>query len=87
LQNNQSIQVDEPVKLIPVDMTYFWGDGWRLQKFNRKAQRVNIRYTFRGREIELIYRIYDSRQIMSIVPARKSDRMRVKEKEPATLSN
>jgi len=80
LQNGRSIQVDELVKLIPVNIRYFLGEGWQLKK--RNWQEVNIKYTFLNRDIDLTYRIYDDRQIMSIIPTRESDKARIKEVEP-----
>ncbi|MFX1706523.1 hypothetical protein PV783_21320 [Chitinophaga sp. CC14] len=87
LQNGKAIQVDETVKLIPVNIRYFWGEGWQLKKIKGKEQKVNIKYTFLNRDVDLIYRIYNDRQIMSITPTRVSDKVRVKEVEPVDLKN
>ncbi|MGO4291591.1 hypothetical protein [Chitinophaga sp. RAB17] len=87
LQNGQSIQVDESIKLIPVNIRYFWGEGWRLKKITKNWQEVNIKYTFLNKDIDLIYKIYHDRQIMSITPTRKSDIVRIKEVEPTNLRN
>jgi hypothetical protein len=87
LRNGQSIQVDEMVKLIPVNIRYFWGEGWRLKKIKAKRQEVNIKYTFLNKDIDLTYKIYHDRQIMSITPTRESDIVRIKEVEPTNLRN
>ncbi|NML37465.1 hypothetical protein HHL17_09700 [Chitinophaga sp. G-6-1-13] len=87
LQSGHSIQVDEIVKLLPVNVKFYWGEGWRLRKITRNGKKVNIKYMFSNKDIELTYNVYDDRQIMSIVPVRESDKIRVKEAEPKDLSN
>ena len=72
LNNGQSIQVDEQIKLIPVNVQYYWGDGWNLNKTNGQ-QKINIKYEYAKKEREFFYKIYDHRYIMSITPTRKSD--------------
>lgn len=73
LQNGKSIQVNEPLKLIPVNIRYYWDEksALKLQKVTRKSN--IIRFEYASKEIELIYRICDHRSIMSITPRRESD--------------
>ena len=86
LQNGQSIQVDEPIKLIPVNVQYYWGDGWNLNK-TKGQQKINIKYEYANKDKDLFYRIYDHRYIMSITPIRKSDISRVEEYVPPEQKN
>ncbi|MBC9911295.1 hypothetical protein [Chitinophaga varians] len=67
LQNGQSTAVAEVVKLIPVNIKYTWGDAWKSRA--KKGQKITIRYYFRDKDVELRYKLYDDRQIMSIIPA------------------
>lgn len=78
LQNGQSIQVDEPIKLIPVNVQYYWGDGWRFRKL-KQQQKVNVKYQYDNKDVELLYKLYDDIYIMSITPTRQSDKKRVGE--------
>lgn len=85
LDKGQSIQVDEQIKIIPVNVQYYWGDGWNLNKTKRQ-QKINIKYEYAKKEREFFYRIYDHRYIMSITPTRKSDIRRI-EYVPSALKN
>ncbi|MGN7819566.1 hypothetical protein ACTJJB_05515 [Chitinophaga sp. 22536] len=87
LQDDHSIQVEEVVKLLPVNIKFFWGEGWKLRKATKNGQKVNIKYTFSNKDVDLIYKIYDDRQILSIVPVRESDKLRVKEAVPENSPN
>lgn len=79
LQDGRSIQVDEPLKLVPVNVKYYWGDNAAL-KLQKTIDNMNvIRFEYQGKEIELSYRIYDHRRIMSITPVRRSDITRVEQ--------
>lgn len=78
LQNGQSIQIDEPIKLIPVNVQYYLGDGWNLNK-TKGQQKINIKYEYAKKNKDLFYRIYDHRYIMSITPTRKSDINKIEE--------
>lgn len=74
LQNGRSIQVDESVKLLPVCVKYYWGENFAL-KLQKTIDNMNtIRFEYSNKDVELSYRIYDHRRIMSITPARENDR-------------
>lgn len=86
-QNDHSIQIDEGIKLLPVSVKFFWGEGWKLRRITQNGQRANIKYAFSNKDVELMYNIYDDRQILSIIPARKNDKIRVEGTELESLSN
>ncbi len=86
LQNGQSIQVDEQIKLIPVNVQYYWGDGWRFSKV-RKQQKINVKYQYNNKDIELLYKLYDDIYIMSITPTRKSDINKIENYVPPEPKN
>ena len=74
LQNGGSIQVDESVKLLPVFVKYYWGENFAL-KLQKAIDNMNtIRFEYSNKDVELSYRIYDHRRIMSITPAKESDK-------------
>lgn len=87
LQNGQSIQVDEELKLIPVNMQYYWGDNLKLRLQKVIDNKNNIKLQYAGKEIDFYYRLYDHRYIMSITPIRKSDISRIEEYVPPELKN
>jgi len=79
LENGKSIQVDESVKLLPVSVRYYWGDNSAL-KLQRAIDNMNvIRFEYSKKEVELSYRIYDHRHVMSIVLVRESDRKKIEQ--------
>lgn len=79
IQDGRSIQVDESFKLIPVNVMYYWGDNSAL-KLQKAMNNMNtIRFEYSGKDIELSYRIYDHRRIMSITPVRQNEINRVEQ--------
>jgi hypothetical protein len=68
-RNDKIEFIDDSIKLLPVEISYYWGDVWKLRK--QKSQQVNIKYTFQGKEINLLYTIYDNRHILWIHPLKR----------------
>ena len=87
LQNGQSMQVDEELKLIPVNVQYYWGDKLKLRLQKTIDNKNNIKLQNAEKEIDFYYRLYDHRYIMSITPIRKSDISRIEEYVPPEQKN
>lgn len=74
LLDGKSIPVNEPIKLIPVTVQYYWGEEyWPFKKIKEK-QKINIKYNYNNKEIDLFYRPYEDMYIISISPTRESDK-------------
>lgn len=56
--------VRDSIKMIPVEINYYWGDNWKLRKI--KQQQVNIKYILDDRQYDLFYTIYNDRHLLSI---------------------
>lgn len=87
LQNEQSIQVNKEIKLIPVNVQYYWGDNLKLRLQKAIDNKNNIKFQNAEKEIDFYYRLYDHRYIMSITPIRKSDISRIEEYVPPEQKN
>jgi len=87
LQNGQSIQVDERLKLIPVNIQYYWGDNLKLRLQKTIDNKNNIKFQYAEKEVDFYYRLYDHRYIMSITPLRKSDISRIEKYVPPEPKN
>ena len=87
LQNGQSMQVDGKIKLIPVNVQYYWGDNLKLRLQKAIDNRNNIKFVNAGKEIDFYYRLYDHRYIMSIIPTRKSDVNKIDDYVPPEPKN
>ena len=75
LQNGQSNEVEELVKIIPVNIQYHYDKGWNTT--NTKGKKNNLKYEYSNKEIDLYYWIYDNKNIMAITSTRRTDIDRV----------
>lgn len=60
------------MRVIPVNIRFYWGDNYKSRKVTSGDQMVTIRYFYDNQNLKLIYRLYDNRIIMSITPVRHS---------------
>lgn len=67
------MQIEESVRLLPVSVKYYWGDNSALKLQKAIDNKNTIRFEYSDKEVELSYRIYDHRRIMSITPVRKGE--------------
>ncbi|SHN43645.1 hypothetical protein SAMN05216311_1168 [Chitinophaga sp. CF418] len=70
-RDNETPTVENVVRLLPVNIMYYWGDNYRSKKPASDDERITIRYFWGDKNFKLLYRLYDSRTIMSITPVRK----------------
>ena len=77
LHNEGYREVNTNIKLIPVNVQYYWGDNSKLRLQKELDNKVSIKFEYKKEKVNLSYTLYDHRIIMSITPVRKSDINRI----------
>ena len=73
-QNGKSILVSDSIKLLPVTISYYWGDKWNTSR--NMSEKINIKYVYQGMQFDLFYKLYDERYILSIKPLKSHKDLR-----------